>query len=85
MYEVVKAKFQQNPDLLQQLLDTGDDQIIEIVEGNNYQDSYWGVDSHLWLGYNKLGSIYEKVREELGGWKRNYTDESVGLHLTFVE
>ena len=82
MYEVVKAKFQQNPDLLQQLLDTGD---AELIEGNNHSDAYWGVDLPLWAGYNKLGSICEKVREELGGWKRNYTDESVGLHLTFVE
>ena len=82
MYEVVKAKFQQNPELLQHLLDTGD---AQIVEGNNHQDSYWGVDLHTMQGYNKLGHICEKVREELGGWKRNYTDESVGLHLTFVE
>lgn len=84
MYEVVKAKFQQNRDLLQRLLETGDAQLIE-SNSRNQQDSYWGVDSHLWLGYNKLGLICEKVREELGGWKRNYTDESVGLHLIFVE
>lgn len=82
MYEVVKAKFQQNPDLLQQLLDTGD---AQIVEGNHHQDSYWGVDLHTLRGRNKLGSICEKVREELGGWKRDYTDESVGLSLSFVE
>jgi predicted NAD-dependent protein-ADP-ribosyltransferase YbiA (DUF1768 family) len=69
MYEVVKAKFQQNPVLLQQLLTTGDAEIVE----------------PLWAGNNKLGSICEKVREELGGWKRNYTDENVGLNLTFVE
>lgn len=37
MYEVVKAKFQQNPDLKQRLLDTGD---AEIVEGNHHQDWY---------------------------------------------
>ena len=82
MYEVVKAKFQQNPELLQRLLDTKD---AQIVEGNRHQDSYWGVDLHTMQGCNKLGSICEKVREELGGWKRNYTDESVGLNLTFVE
>ena len=84
MYEVVKTKFQQNPELLQELLDTGDAQLIE-RNNRNQQDAYWGIDSELWLGYNKLGHICEKVREELGGWKRNYTDESVGLHLTFVE
>ena len=33
MADVVKAKFQQNPDLLQQLLDTGD---AQIVEGNHH-------------------------------------------------
>lgn len=44
-----------------------------------------GVDLHTMQGYNKLGKICEKVREELGGWKRDYSDESVGLNLTFVE
>lgn len=82
MYEVVKAKFQQNPKLLQQLLDTKD---AQIVEGNYHRDSYWGVDLRTMQGYNKLGKICEKVREELGGWKRDYSDESVGLNLTFVE
>ena len=82
MYEVVKAKFQQNPDLKQKLLDTGD---AEIVEGNHHKDWYWGVDMGTMQGYNKLGKICEKVREELGGWKRDYTDEDVGLELKFAE
>lgn len=82
MYEVVKAKFQQNPDLKQKLLDTDNS---KIVEGNYHHDRYWGIDMRTMQGYNKLGKICEKVREELGGWKRDYTDEDVGLNLKFVE
>lgn len=82
MYEIVKVKFQQNPDLKQKLLDTAN---AEIVEGNYHHDCYWGVDMVTLQGYNKLGKICEKVREELGGWKRDYTDADVGLNLKFVE
>lgn len=78
MYEVVKAKFQQNPDLKDKLVATGN---AEIVEGNYHHDRYWGVDLTTMQGCNKLGKICEKVREELGGWKRDYTDEDVGLFL----
>jgi len=64
MEEVVRAKFTQNPALLQKLLNTGDAQLIE---GNRWRDSYWGVDLTTGQGENHLGQILMKLRAELGG------------------
>lgn len=64
MYAVVRAKFSQNPDLLQRLIDTGD---MELTEGNRWHDRYWGVDLMSGEGENHLGIILMKVRTELGG------------------
>lgn len=64
MEEVVRAKFSQNPDLLQRLIDTGD---IELTEGNRWHDTYWGVDLMSGKGENHLGIILMKIRSELGG------------------
>ena len=60
MYEAVKAKFTQHPDLKQLLLDTKDAKIIEHTEN----DDYWG-DGGDGNGKNMLGKILMKVREEL--------------------
>lgn len=60
MYEVVIEKFKQNQDLKYKLLDTRDE---ELVEGNWWNDTYWGVCEG--VGENKLGKILMKVREEL--------------------
>ena len=60
MYEIVVEKFKQNQDLKFKLLDTGD---AELVEGNWWNDTYWGVCEG--VGENKLGKILMKVREEL--------------------
>ena len=60
MYEIVKAKFTDNPELANQLLDTGD---AELVEGNHWNDTYWGVCKG--KGLNKLGKILMRVRDEL--------------------
>jgi len=64
MREVVRAKFSQNPDLLKKLLDTGD---AELVEGNGWHDTFWGVDRTTGEGENNLGRILMEIREELGG------------------
>lgn len=60
MYEICKAKFTQNDELRQKLLDTGDE---ELVEGNNWGDRIWGKVNG--TGANNLGKILMKVREEL--------------------
>lgn len=64
MRDVVRAKFSQNPDLLKKLLDTGD---AELVEGNSWHDTFWGVDQATGEGENHLGRILMEIRSELGG------------------
>lgn len=60
MYEIVRAKFSQNPDLKEKLLATGD-KLLE--EGNTWGDVVWGtVDG---VGENRLGKILMRVRSEL--------------------
>lgn len=60
MYEVVKAKFEQNPTLLEKLLSTGN---AYLEEGNTWGDDYWGVPFG-GTGQNKLGHILMRLREE---------------------
>lgn len=64
MEEVVRAKFSQNPQLLEKLIATGD---AELVEGNRWHDQYWGFDLIKGIGENHLGIILMKIRAELGG------------------
>lgn len=64
MEEVVRAKFVQNPELLERLIATGE---RELKEGNRWHDTYWGVDAVSGKGENRLGRILMKIREELGG------------------
>ena len=60
MYEIVLAKFTQNPDLKEKLLATGDE---SLEEGNTWGDTIWGtVDG---VGENRLGKILMRVRDEL--------------------
>ncbi len=61
MYHIVLAKFEQNPDLMNLLLNTGD---VYLEEGNTWGDTTWGtVNGH---GQNLLGKILMDVRKELG-------------------
>lgn len=60
MYEIVLAKFTQNKDLKQKLLETGD---ALLIEGNSWNDVEWGVCNG--RGQNKLGKILMRVRKEL--------------------
>lgn len=62
MEEIVRAKFSQNPKLKAELLATGEAQLIE---GNTWNDRYWGVDVRSGIGKNHLGKILMKVRSEL--------------------
>lgn len=69
---VVQAKFEQNPDLMRQLLAVKG----EIAEENTWKDMYWGqckvfdhVDevtrepAYIMKGENKLGKILMKIRD----------------------
>jgi ribA/ribD-fused uncharacterized protein len=65
MRQVVLAKFQQNPELRQLLLATGDAYLVEHIPVKG-RDRIWGDD---WdgTGENKLGEICMEVRGQLGG------------------
>lgn len=60
MYQVCKAKFTQNSDLLDKLLATGE---AELVEGNTWGDQVWGVCNG--IGENHLGKTLMRIRSEL--------------------
>ncbi len=60
MYEICKAKFEQNEELKQKILNTGEK---ELIEGNTWRDYYWGVCNG--RGKNKLGKILMRIREEM--------------------
>lgn len=60
MYQICYSKFVNNPRIARKLINTGN---AELVEGNNWYDTYWGVCNK--VGLNKLGQILMKVREEV--------------------
>ncbi len=61
MTDLIRIKFQ-NPVLREKLLATGDE---EIQEGNDWGDTFWGVDLETGEGKNALGKIMMKIREEI--------------------
>ena len=60
MYDVVNCKFTQNKKLAEQLIATGEE---DLIEENDWGDRYWGVCRG--VGKNKLGQILKRVRSEL--------------------
>ncbi len=60
MTNLVRDKFTRHQDLREQLLATGD---AELIEGNWWGDTFWGVCKG--KGENHLGKVLMKVREEL--------------------
>ncbi|MBR3518285.1 MAG: NADAR family protein [Lachnospiraceae bacterium] len=60
MQEIVDAKFDQNPDLAEQLLKTKD---AYLEEGNCWNDRIWGTVGG--EGLNLLGKILMKTRDRL--------------------
>lgn len=62
MLDIVTEKFRQNPDLAERLLATGD---APLYEGNDWGDTYWGIDIDTKEGQNHLGKILMHVRSEL--------------------
>lgn len=61
MLDIVRAKFSQNEDLKQKLIDTGNEYL---EEGNTWGDKIWGTVNG--KGQNHLGKILMEVRWELG-------------------
>ncbi len=62
MFDIVQAKFQQNPELAKKLLETGN---AVLIEGNQWHDNIWGsctCDRCKNQGSNKLGRILMAVR-----------------------
>ena len=59
MESIVREKFFQIEPLARKLKATGN---AELIEGNTWGDTYWGVDLHTMQGQNKLGKILMKVR-----------------------
>lgn len=62
MEEIVYAKFRDNDCLKELLLSTGD---AELIEGNTWNDVFWGVSLNTGKGENNLGKILMSVREKL--------------------
>lgn len=62
MHTLVKAKFKQNNELKNLLLDTWNS---FLVEWNSRWDTFWGVNPKSRTGNNYLGKVLMSVREEL--------------------
>jgi hypothetical protein len=60
MYRAVKRKFELHAQLLELLLATGEQDIVESAPN----DYYWGVGRD-GTGQNRLGKIIERIRAEL--------------------
>jgi ribA/ribD-fused uncharacterized protein len=59
----LRYKFsQENPNLRAKLIATGDE---HIQEGNNWNDTFWGVDLATGKGENHLGKLLMKIRSEI--------------------
>lgn len=69
MYQCVRLKLQQHPNLMAELKATEDDIIIEDVtsRGNKGSNLFWGamLVNGEWVGQNMLGKIWMDIRKEL--------------------
>lgn len=54
---LLRQKFSKNSELADKLIDTGD---VQIIEGNDWGDTYWGVCNG--LGKNYLGKLLMNIR-----------------------
>ena len=59
MIDIISDKFYRNPELMDRLLATGD---ADIINCNDWHDSFWGVDNRTGEGNNWLGLILQTVR-----------------------
>ncbi len=60
MYRLLRAKFTQNSEIRQKLLDTGS---AYLEETNYWHDTFWGV--YNGNGENHLGKLLMLVRDEI--------------------
>jgi len=60
MLRILETKFA-IPALEQMLLDTGE---LKLVEGNIWNDTFWGVDIRTGEGQNRLGRLLMQIRED---------------------
>ena len=61
MQSILLAKFEQNPTLKQKLADTGN---RVLLNGNNKQEMFWGIDLYSWIGENHLGRLLMNIRDK---------------------
>lgn len=59
MMSTLEAKFDQHPELAARLDATRD---AELVEGNTWGDTFWGVDADMGCGENHLGKLLMELR-----------------------
>ncbi|KAE9400898.1 DUF1768-domain-containing protein [Gymnopus androsaceus JB14] len=62
MDETLHHKFTQHPDLMKELLDTGNAELVE----DSDKDSFWGIGSD-GKGRNELGKALERLRAQFRG------------------
>ena len=88
MHRGIRAKFQQNSDLLQKLIDTNESILAECSP----YDKIWGIglavddariqETAKWKGKNLLGSILMNVRSELKSWLFNSSNDITYIDAT---
>lgn len=61
MKNILRAKFDQNPDIQYKLMETGN---AMLAEGNTWGDTFWGVDMITGEGKNMLGELLMQIRKE---------------------
>jgi len=61
MLDLIRQKFKNDYILKNKLLATGNQML---VEGNTWNDTFWGMDLKTNRGQNNLGKLLTKVREE---------------------
>ena len=61
MESILRTKFELNPSLMQKLVDTGN---CVLLNGNNKQETFWGIDLYSWIGENHLGRIIMNIRDK---------------------
>ena len=64
MYDLLKIKATQHPEVMKALLSTGSSQIIENTSLASYDDSFWG-NGKRGTGKNALGKLWMMLRDEI--------------------